>query len=231
MLDATIPPLPLPGHEDAVAGSRSPATSIDEFIQTYPNIIAREERRAVMERAGFVAGATLDFSHGQDRYSMSALVFESPEGAREHYEVHLHRVCRDALALQPMFSGDGGVVSRRSTSGGPGMPRAIALVGNVEISVTVCACTSLGELELIAGKWVSLIAAHLTTPDAPVCRGVQRPAATFPPLRFMSADRPDSNHSRPESMIATSPTEARMLACRSVPSNDKLVRLFLLWHV
>ena len=165
MRDLTIPALPLPGHENADRGLTAFDTTIDEFFRSNPNVIAPEERRAVMESAGFVANANLEFEYGGDYYDLAVMQFRTVEGARQYYDVHLRRICRDAMNLRPIDSHPSGVIYRRNMSGDGGVPRAVLLVGNVELAVTLCTCSGAGELEALAGKWLATIVEHLTTPD------------------------------------------------------------------
>lgn len=159
-LDGTLAPMPLPGHEHRSTVAQRVVDDVDDFFLLYPNIIAPEERRATMLTSGFELAVDVSYAYGSDQYGVDLIEFDSAEGARAYFDVHAARICRDAVGLRPLGGPTGGVIYARARAGNL-TPRAVTVVGNVEIAVTICQCSGAEDPEALAGAWLRDIAQQM----------------------------------------------------------------------
>jgi hypothetical protein len=102
----------------------------------------------------------VSYAYGPDQYGVSLTEFDTAEGAQAYFDVHAARICRDAMGLRPLGGPTGGVIYSRSRAGNV-TPRAVTVVGNVEIAVTICHCSGTDDPEELAGAWLRDIAQQM----------------------------------------------------------------------
>ncbi len=155
--DGTIAAMPLPGHEWQQVVDVVEAGSVEQFMALNTNMIAPEERRAVLGDAGFVRSVDVSYVYEADHYSVHVMEFASEQGALDYFDVHVGRICRDALGLRPLDVPVGGVIYDRITEG-QRFPRALAVIGRYEVAVSVCQCVGVADLAAVGGSWMRAIA-------------------------------------------------------------------------
>jgi hypothetical protein len=94
-----------------------------------------------------------------------AVQLGSPAAAQDYFDEHVRRICRDAVGLRPLASPTGGFVYSRDLDGEI-VPRAVTVVDDVEISITICRCVGVADPSALAGEWLTAIVEQLRSPAA-----------------------------------------------------------------
>ena len=152
--------LQLPGHAQRELVGLDRFDAPEQLI--FSSTAEPEKQLASLRDNRFMEGYRATYAFGPDSYSLFALAFPNPDGARAYHGVYLDSVCPDwAHDMRPLPNTSSGVTFLTG-SGSDVYANAAVTVGRVELILSLCVCVETDDHRQVVTDWVAAITAQLS---------------------------------------------------------------------